>query len=131
MPWAQRTNRPPRLSERQWRRLVSVVIARDRGVCHICGRAGATTADHVLALANGGTNDLENLKAAHKSCNERKGRTTDAHAHRPRRRRAPEAHPGDVGEGWVKSSLQACSRGRCGALLAVCTDLGISEGVAA
>lgn len=37
--------------------------------CHICGGLGADTRDHVIPLAQGGTNDPSNVKPAHRSCN--------------------------------------------------------------
>ena len=38
-------------------------------VCWRCGRPGATTADHVVPLAHGGSSDDENLRACCLSCN--------------------------------------------------------------
>jgi hypothetical protein len=51
----------------RWRRLVSYVIARDYGVCHICGHAGATEADHLEPVTENSERalDASNLKAAH------------------------------------------------------------------
>jgi 5-methylcytosine-specific restriction protein A len=40
--------------------------------CHWCGRI-ATTVDHVLPLARGGSNDLDNLVPSCKPCNYRRG----------------------------------------------------------
>lgn len=34
-------------------------------VCHLCGHEGADEVDHVIALANGGSEDLSNLRPAH------------------------------------------------------------------
>jgi 5-methylcytosine-specific restriction endonuclease McrA len=45
------------------------VIARDRGVCYLCGQAGADQADHVVELADGGADTLENMRATHEACN--------------------------------------------------------------
>lgn len=45
--------------------------------CHICGESFDPTdpfqVDHVVALANGGTNDADNRRLAHRSCNLWKG----------------------------------------------------------
>ena len=50
------------------------VLVRDRGICWLCGRPGANTADHVVPLALGGhPYDEANLRAAHRSCNSRRG----------------------------------------------------------
>lgn len=57
-------------------------IARDKPACHICGRAIDYTlphldprsfvVDHVRPLAKGGTDTLDNKKAAHRECNSKK-----------------------------------------------------------
>jgi len=56
---------------------VARILERDGGICHLCDQSGATTADHVVPLARGGRDDDTNLRAAHRSCNEAKARTTD------------------------------------------------------
>lgn len=57
-------------------------IRRDEPGCHICGKAidytlphldpMAFVIDHVKALHNGGTDTLDNIKAAHRECNSKK-----------------------------------------------------------
>jgi 5-methylcytosine-specific restriction endonuclease McrA len=52
-------------------------------VCSLCGEPldftlarahfNAATLDHVIPLSRGGTNDIDNLRAAHRSCNEQRG----------------------------------------------------------
>jgi 5-methylcytosine-specific restriction endonuclease McrA len=49
------------------------VLERDGGVCHICGQPGATTVDHLTPAYLGGGDELENLAAAHVTCNSSKG----------------------------------------------------------
>lgn len=49
------------------------IIARDLGICWLCGFAGADTVDHKKPVAKGGTNLHGNLFAAHKRCNSRRG----------------------------------------------------------
>ena len=67
-------------SGRRWQTIRQLVLIRDNYVCHLCGHAGATTADHVIPVALGGAPyDLANLKAACASCNRRKG----AKLHKP------------------------------------------------
>lgn len=56
-----------------WARLSRSVIERDAGICYLCGLPGADTADHIVAKRNGGTDDPDNLAAAHRACNSRKG----------------------------------------------------------
>ena len=41
--------------------------------CHLCGRPGADTVDHIVPVIAGGDNGLENLRPAHRSCNSRAG----------------------------------------------------------
>lgn len=59
------------------------IFERDNWLCHICGLhidpsldrmlpMGATI-DHVVPIAKGGVNSVDNVKAAHRSCNIRKG----------------------------------------------------------
>ncbi|MBF6483855.1 HNH endonuclease [Nocardia otitidiscaviarum] len=41
--------------------------------CHLCGRPGATTADHVIPRSRGGSDSLANLRPAHLTCNSMRG----------------------------------------------------------
>jgi 5-methylcytosine-specific restriction endonuclease McrA len=55
-----------RIGGRRWSRVVSYVIARDQGICHLCGHDGADTGDHLTRLEDGGAElDPDNVKAAH------------------------------------------------------------------
>ena len=56
-----------------WKATVAYVVWRDGGICHLCGLPGADTADHIEPYSKGGTDDLWNLRAAHKLCNRRRG----------------------------------------------------------
>lgn len=60
---------------RRWRQvIVPRIIRRDNGICHICGQPGADTADHIIPVADGGTDHETNLAAAHHiPCNVRRG----------------------------------------------------------
>jgi 5-methylcytosine-specific restriction endonuclease McrA len=49
--------------------LVRLVLAVKGRTCHLCGQAGATTADHLIPRSHGGRNVLENLEPAHQGCN--------------------------------------------------------------
>lgn len=42
-------------------------------VCHLCGKDGADTADHVRPRVHGGLDVLENLRPAHGPCNYARG----------------------------------------------------------
>lgn len=58
------------------------IIARSKPACHICGRAIDYTlrypdpmcfvVDHVIPVAKGGPDTLDNKRAAHHSCNSKK-----------------------------------------------------------
>jgi hypothetical protein len=70
--WVKRLNRWP-----AW--AVDAIVSRDRGHCARCGVSitGELRAprhiDHIVALANGGTNDLSNLQLLCDACNLNKG----------------------------------------------------------
>ena len=53
------------------------VACRDGFFCHICGQGSVVEdpweVEHVKPLIRGGSDDLENLRLAHRSCNRRKG----------------------------------------------------------
>ncbi len=53
----------------------------------------STDADHILNLARGGTNHIENGQGLCHPCHLIKT-AHEAHAHRPKTRRDPEPHPG-------------------------------------
>ncbi len=56
------------------------VLDRDKHTCVYCGKAGATTVDHVLPQSRGGRNSWENLAACCRSCNHRKADRTPEEA---------------------------------------------------
>lgn len=72
------------------------VLQRDGGRCYLCGELGADVADHVLSLALGGADTVENQRAAHRSCNLRKSGLVDNRGGVGRWFRTPEIHPGSV-----------------------------------
>ena len=59
------------------------IIGRTLPACHICGQPidldlpyldpGAFVVDHIIPLAKGGSDRLENLAGSHRSCNRTKG----------------------------------------------------------
>ena len=60
------------------------VLKRDNLTCQYCGRSLSSsdlTLDHVLPRSRGGKNTWENVVAACKPCNHRKGNRTPAEAH--------------------------------------------------
>lgn len=48
-----------------WKRTVARIIRRDGALCHVCGKPGATSADHVVPVSEGGGHDDGNLRAVH------------------------------------------------------------------
>ena len=54
-----------------WRKLALSIIARDGGICHVCGQPGADTAHHLVGRRKGGSNDPGNLRAVHRGCHNR------------------------------------------------------------
>lgn len=50
---------------KNWNSLKNFVIARDRGVCYVCGKGGADSVDHILPKSQGGTDLTSNLAAIH------------------------------------------------------------------
>lgn len=69
---------PSRVSKhaRKRRQRISQIIARDGFNCWLCGEAnwqGDMTIDHAIPKARGGTNELHNLRLAHRRCNEKRG----------------------------------------------------------
>lgn len=55
---------------RPWRRLREQVFARDQYTCAVCGRVTVDDlqCDHIVAIANGGTDDMSNLRAICADC---------------------------------------------------------------
>ena len=41
------------------------VVRDGGGICHLCGHPGADAADHVVPLAQGGSDTIDNLRPAH------------------------------------------------------------------
>ena len=54
----------------------AIVIRRADGICQICGEPFGVEkieVDHIVPLAKGGAHTYENVQAAHRACNKRKG----------------------------------------------------------
>ena len=72
---ARRRRPPVKAAERNrhgaegavYRRIAAFVVARDRGVCHVCGHSGAKVPDHLAPVAERPdlALDAANMKAAH------------------------------------------------------------------
>lgn len=83
MPWKPPVHRPcgwsPAKRERRdpldrsygtqaWRKLAAAIVARDKGICHVCGKGGADTAHHLVERRHGGSDHPSNLRAIHRGC---------------------------------------------------------------
>ena len=58
--------------QRERRRLVRALLARDGDKCWLCNRtmaAGDATLEHLIARARGGPDTLDNLALCHQGCN--------------------------------------------------------------
>jgi 5-methylcytosine-specific restriction endonuclease McrA len=66
-PWSGRPN------AKEWATLRTTVFARDDYTCAYCGeRGGRLECDHIVPVAKGGSNDIENLTTACRPCNRAK-----------------------------------------------------------
>lgn len=53
-----------------------IVYKKSKGLCGICAQPvdeATFTIDHIVPMSKGGAHLIENLQAAHRSCNSRKG----------------------------------------------------------
>lgn len=75
---AARSNARRAMLPVDWLDLRSIVFERDHWTCQYCGTVEADQwhCDHVYPLSRGGTNDIENLVTACRSCNSSKGAKT-------------------------------------------------------
>lgn len=99
-PWRGRHDRRGRKTS-GWKEQARArrVIRNHGGICHVCGQPGATEADHVIPLAEGGADDESNMLPVHPSpCHRRK---TAAEAQRGIDRRRAAANGDQQSEpGW-------------------------------
>ena len=77
---------PPRRRSRKRELPFRQVWDRDGWQCVFCGSHRELTVDHIIPVSKGGTDGLDNLQTACKSCNSSKG---DRDAPIPRRERRP------------------------------------------
>lgn len=59
-------------ASKEWKELRAQVL-RDEPVCHWCGKAPSTEADHIIELHRGGDNNRDNLVGSCKPCNAARG----------------------------------------------------------
>jgi hypothetical protein len=80
----------------EYNRALAMIVARDGGVSWLCGGPGATSADHVVALADGGSNFPTNLGAVHPHRYARNARRSSALRDRPTQRLQQREWPGAI-----------------------------------
>lgn len=67
-----------RMGDTEWYPLRETVFERDGYACTYCGSTENLACDHIVPLIQGGSNDLDNLTTACRSCNSSKsGRTPE------------------------------------------------------
>lgn len=54
---------------RAWRGVVRATLQAKGTTCALCGLPGADSADHIIPVAAGGSDQLLNLQPAHRRCN--------------------------------------------------------------
>ena len=59
--------------ERRHQKHRQMIMAKYKGICHICSEPYADAIDHVVPVAKGGSDHPDNLRPAHTGCNSRKG----------------------------------------------------------
>ena len=98
MPWENARHPRAKRLPSDWSRLRAKILARDKRICGICGREGATEVDHIR---RGDNHDPGNLQAAHSVCHRAKTAAESGHASGAARRaramarfRPEEPHPG-------------------------------------
>jgi 5-methylcytosine-specific restriction endonuclease McrA len=96
MAWGSNPSPRNRTRPSDWRTRRATVLRRAGGQCAECSGLGADEVDHVIAVSQGGSHELDNLRAVHGRCVRRKNarEAQAARKPRPREARPPEAHPG-------------------------------------
>ena len=61
-----------RMKPSQKKKLRQQVLERDGGRCLTCGATTDLTIDHIVSLARGGSDEIDNLQTLCRSCNSRK-----------------------------------------------------------
>lgn len=96
MAWENKSQSSRRPRPAGWKRLRLAVLERDAHTCKWCGKH-ADTVDHVVPVAEGGSDDMSNLAAACAPCNIRRGAIEGGRAAqriKPRQKRQRESNPG-------------------------------------
>lgn len=71
---SKKDERMSTLDVRRWMKLRGVIFERDGYKCTYCGSKDFLQCDHVISVYNGGSDDIDNLTTACRTCNLRKGK---------------------------------------------------------
>lgn len=82
---------PERIRSKAWRAKRRAVIARDP-ICKACGRRPSTEADHIVARADKGSDDMANLQGICRRCHAAKTAIESARRRRNNMREGREAY---------------------------------------
>ncbi len=80
--------------------LRDLVIATYGDVCCLCGERGSNTVEHVVPRSRGGSDDIDNLRPAHKSCNSSR---QDRDANEWRKRKGISVHRAPPSRDWYST----------------------------
>lgn len=69
----RKTPKDPVRRERRHQKYSDAIYDLYDRTCHLCGKSGGDTIDHIVPVAWGGADHPANLKPAHRSCNSSKG----------------------------------------------------------
>lgn len=64
-PWEGSTRRERTISGSRQQARARAVMSMHQGICHVCARPGSDQVDHVIPLAEGGADTMENLRPIH------------------------------------------------------------------
>lgn len=78
-----------------WKTTKRRILARDGGICYLCG-GQAVTADHVLNVTAGGTHDDDNLAAICEPCHDVKSERERRAGIKARKAKRQAPHPGVI-----------------------------------
>lgn len=105
MAWENKSKSSSRPRPPGWKQLRLAVLDRDNHICKWCGSA-ADQVDHVVPVAEAGSDDMSNLAAACAPCNIHRGAVKGGRAAQrimPRQRRRSERHSGLLDDDELKA----------------------------
>jgi 5-methylcytosine-specific restriction protein A len=80
MPGWERSTGHERTGTSEWQRTRKRILNRDGRICYVCGKPGADTVDHIVPVAQGGSEADSNLSSIHDKPCHRTKTTREGHA---------------------------------------------------